>query len=857
MCGIAGAIDLAAKRSVPTGMLQRMADAIIHRGPDDDGYLDEPGVGLANRRLSIVGLFDGKQPISNEDGSVVVVFNGEFFDYPALKIQLEGKGHQFRTHCDTEVIPHLWEDHQEGMFEYLKGQFAFALWDRRRHCVILGRDRFGICPLFYSTVKCDGGDWLLFGSEIKAILASGWIKAAPDLRGIDQVFNFFAVPGPATCFAGVTAVQPGQYLRIQLPDGGQPARMEKKYYWQIDFPDRGHEDYAARPEALVDEFEKVMLGAVDRRLRADVPVVSYLSGGIDSSLVVAMAAKIRGTTIPTFTIQIMDPKLDERSQAAVVSKHIGSTPVIVQVGDAEVMQSYPELIRAAEAPVIDTSCTALLRLAHAVHEQGYKVALTGEGSDEWLGGYAWFKIHRLLGMLDVVPGLELSFAGCAAASCGFLRRAGRGNVISSPYRNRTATLGGHTAFQDLYGIMSMSRFRYYSPQTLEALSDYRPYLELEPNFERMKRWHPLNRAFLWAGRIHLAGHLLSLKGDRVAMNSSVETRYPFLDEEVFNFLARIPPRWKLHGFRDKYILRLLGERYLPREVAWRPKGMFRAPLDSFFDHQVPPYVEQLLSDESLRKTGYFNVEAVQFWRDKVRKRELGRLQKSQIELGLVGVVTTQLWHQLYIDDSLADLSAQPPDPPRGVNRNEFRPAMPCVCRMCVIFEGHPKRGAILMRKIAMMTAAFALMVGLNFVYAGGSAVDLGGLTSKTPEAWKAQEPRANCACIRPWCRKWKATRKTRSSLSSSSARPAAAPPTTTSPAGKGSSSPPKARRSTKPPRSKNTRSARAPTSSASTSPAPSSTRTRLSIPRRRKSARRISAASASSSTPTREPTSSR
>ncbi|HZZ82366.1 MAG TPA: asparagine synthase (glutamine-hydrolyzing), partial [Gemmataceae bacterium] len=371
MCGIAGIIDLSGSRPVPNGILQRMADAIVHRGPDEDGYLEEPGVGLANRRLSIVGLADGKQPIWNEDRSVVTVFNGEFFDYPEQKAKLEVRGHLFRTHCDTEIIPHLWEDHQEGMFDHLRGQFAIALWDKKRHCIILARDHFGICPLFYSIQ----GDWLLFGSEIKALLASGLIDAKPDLRGIDQAFNFFAVPGPATCFAGVTLVQPGQFLRIQLPDGRQAAKIDKHFYWQIDFPDQGKEE-AGDQKALVDEFERAMLGAVDRRLRADVPVVSYLSGGIDSSLVVAMAAKIRGTPIPTFTIQIMDPKLDETSQAAVVSRHIGSTPIVVPVGDAEILETYPELTRAAEAPVIDTSCTALLRLARSVHQHGFKVALT-------------------------------------------------------------------------------------------------------------------------------------------------------------------------------------------------------------------------------------------------------------------------------------------------------------------------------------------------------------------------------------------------------------------------------------------------------------------------------------------------
>ncbi len=648
MCGIAGIIDLAGRRPIPPGILTRMADAIVHRGPDDDGYLDEPGVGFANRRLSIVGLFDGKQPIYNEDRSVVTVFNGEFFNYPEVKAQLEARGHVFRTHCDTEIIPHLWEDHQEGMFEHLKGQFAFALWDRKRHVIILARDRFGICPLFYSTQ----GDWLLFGSEIKAMLASGMVEAKADLRGIDQAFNFFAVPGPATCFAGVTALQPGQYLRINLGGNGR-VEPERKYYWRIDFPDQGQEDPETDPKKLVDEFERVMLAAVERRLRADVPVVSYLSGGIDSSIVVAMAAKIRGETIPTFTIQIMDPKLDETTQAAVVSRHIGSTPIVEQVGDAEVLQTYPELIRAAEAPVIDTSCTALLRLARSVHQHGYKVALTGEGSDEWLAGYAWFKIHRLLGMMDWLPGVKPSYWLRRFALWGMGAPKGSAKALDRVYE----TVRTYSSYQDIYAIMGSSRLRFYSPETLEKLADYNPYLEVDPNFDRIERWHPINRAFFWAGRIHLPGQLLSLKGDRVAMNSSVETRYPFLDEDVFNFLARIHPSWKLRGFKDKYILRLLCERYLPKEVAWRPKGMFRAPLDSFFDHEVPQFVEQLLSDESLKKTGYFNAEAVQYWRKLSRERRLKKVEKSSVELGLVAVVTTRLWHHLFIDGSLADLSS--------------------------------------------------------------------------------------------------------------------------------------------------------------------------------------------------------
>src|SRR5256714_864559 len=243
MCGIAGMIDLVGQRPVPEGSVQRMSRALLHRGPDEEGFLIRPGLGLASRRLSIVGLADGRQPIFNEDRSVAVVFNGELFDYPEMKAELEGRGHRFATHCDTEIIPHRWEDHQEGMWEHLRGQFAVALYDE--------------------------------------------------------------------------------------------------------------------PRALADEFESLMVAAVTRRLRADVPVVSYLSGGVDSSIVVSMASKVRGSPIPAFTISIKAPRLDEVGEAAATADWLGSEKVVVNVGAAEVQNAYSRLIQAAEAPVVDTSCAAL------------------------------------------------------------------------------------------------------------------------------------------------------------------------------------------------------------------------------------------------------------------------------------------------------------------------------------------------------------------------------------------------------------------------------------------------------------------------------------------------------------------
>lgn len=648
MCGIAGIIDLSgADRPAPAGAIDAMAEAIYHRGPDEDGFLQQPGLSFASRRLSIVGLADGRQPIHNEDGSVSVVFNGELFDYPEMRAELEGRGHRFATHCDTELIPHRWEDHQEEFFPHLRGQFAFALWDSRQRRIILARDRFGICPLYWK----QQGDWLLFASEVKALLASGMVETDPDPQGINQLFTFFALPGPATCFAGIQLLPPGHYLRIQLGARGEAAQVSERVYWRMDFPDRGHEDYASSGRQLADRLEEILLGSVTRRLRADVPVVSYLSGGVDSSVVVALATHVRGEPIPTFTIRITRPDLDESERASLVARHIGVEPVVVTCGQEEVLRHYPELIRAAEGPVIDTSCAALLMLAREVHARGYKVALTGEGADEWLAGYPWHRVNWLFNRLNIIPGLSLS-----QLTRRLLARLGGAPKSAWKYVQRAQeAVGGHNAWLDVYGVMSMSKLRLFSPWMMKHLEDHSPYEHLGFNLDRMRRWHPLNRELAMGARVQLAGLLLNAKGDRVAMNSSVETRYPFLDEEVFGFLAKVPPGWKLRGLRDKALLRLLAERWVPRSIARRRKAMFRAPFDSFQLEHGPEYVGELLSSESLRRTGYFQPEAVEFWRKSFQHLPRWSPRRLSIEMGLVGVLATQLWHHTFIDGSLADL----------------------------------------------------------------------------------------------------------------------------------------------------------------------------------------------------------
>jgi asparagine synthase (glutamine-hydrolysing) len=649
MCGIAGIVDLTGGRTLRDDVIQRMTQAIIHRGPDEEGYFHRPGLALGSRRLSIVGLADGQQPVTNEDRTIYVVFNGEFFDFPERRAELKSKGHRLVTHCDTEIIPHFWEEAQERMFEHFQGQFAFALWDDRQRCLVLGRDRFGISPLYWTRQ----GDWLLFASEIKALLVSGMVPAETDLRGIDHIFTFSALPGPITCFQGVQLLPAGHYLMVRPGDqSGTTPSITERAYWKMDFPDRGEEDRGENAKALVDRFEHLLLSAVEERLRADVPVGSYLSGGVDSSVIAALACHLKGPAINTYTVRVDAPDLDELDAANVVARHIGTKPPIVQEFRTEdALNTYPRLIHAAEAPVIDTSCAALLQLAQRVHRNDQKVVLTGEGSDEWLIGYPWYKGAKILSFLDVIPGFPLSDRLRRA----YLRLQRVPQYPKSFRHGVEESIGGPNAWVDAYGIIGLSKLRFYAPPLREVLLKHNPWADLQIPLDRAKRWHPLNRGVWVAARVTLAGHLLQAKGDRVAMNSSVEVRYPFLDEEVFSFLASLDPRWKLRGFQDKHLLRLLAERWVPPSVYRRRKVIFRAPLDSFHIEPEPPFVSQLLSEESLRRTGYFDVEQVRHWRRAFRQLRPGSLERLSVEMGLVAVVATQLWHHIFIRQELAEI----------------------------------------------------------------------------------------------------------------------------------------------------------------------------------------------------------
>jgi asparagine synthase (glutamine-hydrolysing) len=372
-----------------------------------------------------------------------------------------------------------------------------------------------------------------------------------------------------------------------------------------------------------------------------------------------MATKAVQRAIPTFTVAIDDLRLNEETEASLVARHVGASDrTIVRCGHEEIVATYPELIAAAEAPVIDTSCASLVLLARRVNESGYKVALTGEGSDEWLAGYPWFRMHKLLRLLDAVPRLRLSLRLPRAV----LKLAGVPSFPWNTVRRAEHALGGPSPWLLPYGLLSNNKLRFFSADMWERLDGHEPYAEIPLPRDRMARWHPAHRAVIIGARVMLPGFLLASKGDRIAMLSSVEARYPFLDEDLFEFLATLHPSWKLRGLQDKYLLRRVAQRWLPRRVAWRRKVMFRAPLDSFHRKtmgvRVPgaEWVDDVLSPQALRRAGYFDPAAVTAARQRAARGQRGSLRHAGEALGLTAVLATQLWHHTYIDRNVIPLT---------------------------------------------------------------------------------------------------------------------------------------------------------------------------------------------------------
>ncbi len=632
MCGFVGAFDLRGRREFDRAVLERMARSLRHRGPDSSGLHLEPGFAVAANRLAIVDVEGGRQPLSSEDGQVWVAFNGELFEHQELRERLGVRGHRFRTRCDTEAWLHLWEEYGDGLWEHARGQFAVSLWDRRSRTLVLGRDRMGIAPLYYA--EADG--WLLWSSEIRGLLASGLVPARPNLRGLDVFFVFFASSPTESMLEGVRSLPPGCLLSAR--DG----RWSLRRYWDLDFPDQGAERVEDDPAVLVGELEEVVRRAVELRLRGDRPVAGYLSGGLDSATALGFAARAEPGVAAAFTIALPEDERNEREPAAAIAAALGLDHRVLSMRPREIVDAFPALVDAAEMPVLDTSAACLLRLAELVHANGLRVVMSGEGADEALAGYHWFRRQQRL--LAAPAPLRLLGRGVRSLALARVRGAGRGRP---PYR---ALAGTRVAQQTMHDFLAEARQLVYSDATWARLDGFDPYSALDLPSDRIGRWHPLNRSLYFGYKVMLPGMLLHAKGDRVAMRSSVEARYPFLDDEFVRFCAALHPAYKLRGSTDKWPLRALARRELPAGIADRPKRMFQTSRASIFlGPERPPWVDQLLGPEALEASGYFDTRGVGRARERFAASRATSILSRTLENTLASVVATQLWHHQWIE----------------------------------------------------------------------------------------------------------------------------------------------------------------------------------------------------------------
>lgn len=651
MCGIAGIFD-PENHEPYDALLCTMLGLIRHRGPDSFGIYRDRTTGLASSRLSIIDPAGGDQPIHNEDRSIWVVYNGEVYNYPELKSRLEEKGHRFYTASDTEVIVHLYEEYGEDLFELLNGQFALALWDRNNGRLTLGRDRLGVRPLFYHYKK----GRMIFASEIKAIFADPGVPRILDYETLSDIFTCWSPFGNKTAFKDIVQLEPGHYA-VLTRDGLTTCR-----YWNLSFPAWNNCDERPAGE-WIEELDELLCDAVRIRLRADVPVGAYLSGGLDSTLVTSVIKKRFENRLCTFSVGFNDGRFDETEEQDKAVRAIGTEHRAVRCREEDIGAVLPDVVWHAEQPLLRTAPGPLFLLSELVRRNGFKVVLTGEGADELFAGYDIFKEDKIsrfwarepssrfrpLILRRIYPDVFDGERGKASVYIEAFFRKGLLNTDSATYSHRIR-------WENTEVLKT-----FFSDDLKSQLADYEPFAEryaasLPPEF---MSWDPLSRAQYTEICLFLSNYLLSAQGDRMAMAHSVEGRFPFLDYRVVEAACRIPPRLKMQGLREKYILRKAAERYLPTVLAGRPKKPYRAPVSRCFFGKGPvDYFEELLSEESLKRMGCFDYGRVSRLVEKCRKHD-GTLFSERENMALVGIITTELLARRFLSGFPDRTSAMP------------------------------------------------------------------------------------------------------------------------------------------------------------------------------------------------------
>lgn len=631
MCGIAGIIS---QEEISYQSINNMIESVSHRGPDGKGFYIEVGIAFGNARLSIIDIEHGKQPIENENGKVIIVFNGEIYNYRELASHLEYIGHIIKNRSDGSILPHMYEEYGEEMFEKLNGQFAIAIWDKEQMKLILGRDRIGEKPLYYYTK-----DYLFcFASEIKAIFRSGYVfpKISPQVLG--HMFIYQSNIGNNSVFEDVLSLSPGHLLSFQN------GSVNLKPYWHFSYTGVTNKKSKETSE-YIDEADKIIVNAVKRNIISDVPISTYLSGGLDSSLITAITAKLTERTIDTFSISFSDSTYDETYYQDLVAKHIGVDHYNILFNMDDIPNIIQKVVYHTEIPFFSPGAFGMYYLSQLVKLHKRKVVLDGQGADELFGGYSWFRDTKIKGFCEKFP--EAQF-------CKFL--LDKFNILQieqeEQIKKNFAVLFKDESIIETYGFLLKRWLRkplklyLFSSGFQEQIlySSGERFLKTVAPPDLLNQWTPLQRQQFLSIMINLPNYLLSTLGDRVAMASGVECRHPFLDLEMIEFAMKLPDLMKIRGLKEKYILKQVAYKYLPYEVVERNKKPYKAPIN-INKLMNSKYIRDFLSYEALSDFGIFDPQrTTDFIKVLLNKAN----KNKQEDDTLIGILTTQILYNEFI-----------------------------------------------------------------------------------------------------------------------------------------------------------------------------------------------------------------
>lgn len=641
MCGIAGYVSNQERASAD--VLHAMLSAMEHRGPDHFGGFVEDNVAIGSARLSIVDLEGGAQPAVSDDRKVVLAFNGEIYNYQTLRGQLQSKGVSFKTNSEVETLLHLYLEHGTRMFELLNGQFAVSVWDGRNDSLVLARDRVGIRPLFWH--KSDDG--LIYGSEIKVMLAHPSIKVRLNAASLVQTFRFWTNVGETSAFEDIQQIPPGHFAVFK---GG---KTDLKRYWHWPLPEQVEPLVLGSDEEYFESFREQLDNSIERRRMADVPVGSYLSGGVDSSVIATSLKRLVGNDkLKTYSVTFADPEYDESEAQNLVASHCGLSHSALEINSQDIGEVFPDVVRHAETPLFRTAPAPLYLLSKRVHDDGLKVVMTGEGADEVLLGYDLFRETLIRRFWSRDPGSSWR-PMLMQRLYHYLpqyRNKRYLNLLLDFYRPTLTDDDDKHYAMKVRWENGRALEGYFSADMKDFADGYDPASALDPWLpEGYERTDDISRAQSVEASTLLGNYLLSSQGDRMSMAHSVEGRYPFLDHTFIEYAARLPRSIKLRGLKDKFIMRQAYAHQMPEAASNRPKVAYQAPdLKGFMiDGKAPDYVEELMSPERIKDVGLFDADRVTQLMTKARTFNLSRVG-TRDNMAFVLVLSTMLLDETFV-----------------------------------------------------------------------------------------------------------------------------------------------------------------------------------------------------------------